>query len=112
LFANELIEGFILVKRGDHIVAIRPDVGDENVPLESIALAEPDDVEPVPPPTFAVVGRGEEPLHYGCVGTVAYAVGISRLRSAGGDKLADFLWRGGKPQQIECDTTNEDPWSR
>ena len=54
MFDYELIERLVVVERADHVVAKRPEIVDEKIPLETIALTKANDVEPVPPPALAV----------------------------------------------------------
>ena len=52
--------GVSRLKAADDVVAIRPGIRSGHVGLVALALAEPDDVKPVPPPPLAVVGRSEQ----------------------------------------------------
>ena len=54
VFADQLVEGFVLVQRADDVVAERIEVVDDEVAFEAVAFAEADDVEPVTTPVFAV----------------------------------------------------------
>ena len=51
LLPDELVVGQVAVERLDHPVAVAPGVVADVVVLEALALAEPDDVQPVPRPS-------------------------------------------------------------
>ena len=60
VFANELVERLVFVDRPDHVIAKRPDVVDDDVPLVADAFSKADDVQPVSSPAFAVVWRRQQ----------------------------------------------------
>jgi hypothetical protein len=68
-------------------------VGAEAVVLEPVALGEPDDVEPVPPPVLAVVGRGEQAVDQPLVGPGS-VVADERLGLLGRRRQAEQVERG------------------
>ena len=55
VLANELIKRLVLVDRTNHVISKRPNVVDDHIPLIPNALTKTDDVQPVSPPTFAVM---------------------------------------------------------
>ena len=73
------------------VVAVGPGVGTRLVLVVAVRLAEMDDVEPVPRPAFAVMRRGEQPVHQLLVGQ---RIGVS-------DKRLDFLGRRRQAEQVE-----------
>ena len=75
LLEDEPGERRVAVERADHVVAIGPGGRPRQVGLVALALAEPDDVEPVPAPALAVMGRGQQPVDQRLVGQ---RVGIGR----------------------------------
>ena len=63
LLDRELAVGLVVVETADQVVSIRPGVLAREVPLESLALGEPDQVQPVPRPALAVVRRRQQAIH-------------------------------------------------
>ena len=63
LLAGELKVGSVFVEGPDHVVAVRPYVLAQPVPLESLALGIPDQIQPVAAPTLSIAGRSKEPVH-------------------------------------------------
>ncbi len=55
LLHDESVKRFVLVERGDDVIAIRPGIRIEDVAFIAIAFAEADDIEPEASPTLAVV---------------------------------------------------------
>ena len=83
LLPDELVVGQVAVERLDHPVAVAPGVVADVVPLEALALAEPDDIQPVARPALAVMGRGEQPIDQLLVGLASpYRRRTARLRPA------------------------------
>ena len=72
---------------------------DDDVPLEPDALAEPDHVEPVPPPALAVVGRGEKAVDQPLVGDG---------RRVGNERI-DLLGRRREARQVVGDPPDQRP---
>ena len=62
LLEDELGKRRVAVERANDVIAIRPGGRPGQVGLVPLALAEPDDVEPVPSPALAVLGRGQQPV--------------------------------------------------
>ena len=60
LLLHEEIVGLVVVEASDDIVAVVPGTVARMVVFKPFALGVADDIEPVPPPAFAVVRRGEE----------------------------------------------------
>ena len=63
LLAGELKVGPVFVEGPDHVVAVRPYVLAQPVPLESLALGIPHQIQPVAAPTLSIAGRSKEPVH-------------------------------------------------
>ena len=90
VFTYELIKWLVLVERLNHIVAKRPELVDEEVLLKSVALAEPYDIQPMSPPSLAVVWRSQKTVKKSFVGLWIFV----------GNKVGDFFGRWRKPQQV------------
>ena len=96
LLDGELVEGLVLVQRSDHPVAPRPDAAGA-VLLEAVGVGVACGVEPPTAPAFAVMGRGEQPLHDPLVG----AGGLV------GDECIHLLGRGREAGEVEAEATEE-----
>ena len=59
LLADEAIVGRVVVKRADHVIAIRPRVRPLRVHLEAMRVRIAHDIEPMLRPAFAVARRCE-----------------------------------------------------
>ena len=57
LHAHEFIIRHVVVQRVNDPVAIRPEIVADIVPLKTVALAKPREIQPVPPPALAVMRR-------------------------------------------------------
>ena len=97
LLPDELVVGQVAVERLDHPVAVAPGVVADVVALEALALAEPDDVEPVPRPALAVAGRGEQAVDQ-------LLVGAGRRV---GDEPLDLLRLGRQADQVEGEPADQ-----
>ena len=53
--ADKLIVRHVAVQSLNHPVAIRPGIGAREVTFKPIALTKPDDIQPVPRPSLAIV---------------------------------------------------------
>ena len=62
LFEDELVVGLVAVEGGDDVVAVAPGVAVGDVLVEAVGVGVAGQVEPVPAPALAVLGRGEQPL--------------------------------------------------
>ena len=62
LQADEFVIGEIAIESGHDPVAVGPGVGPGQVAFEAVAFAEADHVEPVPGPTFAVMGARQQAI--------------------------------------------------
>ena len=60
LFPYEPSKRLVVVERVDHVVAVAPRMGVGEVALHAVGLAIACDVEPVPSPVFAEVGRPQQ----------------------------------------------------
>ena len=92
LIAHELVVGHVLIERMNHpiSVAIHFSGGIVRVAARRIGIA--DHVEPVPPPTLAVLRAGEQAIHYF----------LKRGRRIVLEKRVDIFGRGRQSDQIEC----------
>ncbi len=102
LIAGQLLDdkpiiGLIAVKRPDHIIAIGPGVGPIGILLEPIRLGIPNQIKPMPAPSFAIVRAGQQPVDQSLIG-----VGPRIL-----DERPNLARRRGKPDQIKCRPANE-----
>ena len=57
LLLNEPVVGLVRVEGADHVVAVAPSLRLRAIALVAVRLGVADEVEPVPPPFFAVPGR-------------------------------------------------------
>src|SRR5262249_61133514 len=60
LLPDELVERLVTVERVDDVVAVAHDLGYRIVRIVAGRVGVMDDVHPMPPPAFAVMGRGQE----------------------------------------------------
>jgi len=102
LLADELVVGFVLVERADHVVAIHPGLGTEVVGAVAVALGVADHVEPVLAPAFAVARAGEE-----FVGELGG--GLVRIGGEGLLEGDDLLRRGRQAVQVEIEAAYQFP---
>ena len=65
LFADELIEGFVVVEGADDVVAITPCMLGEDIVRRADLVRVAGEVEPVAGPALSEGGRGEEFVHDG-----------------------------------------------
>src|SRR5438105_12685790 len=91
LLAKETIIRFVFVERFDDVIAIAPDVGPRFILFETLALGVAGEVQPMPRPAFAVMGRGQELLDHLLEG----------LRRSVGQESIHFLWSWRQADQIE-----------
>ncbi len=99
LLQDKLGKRRVAVERADHVIAIRPRAWPWQVGLVPLALTEPDDIKPVPPPALAVLGRGQQLFdeHFK----------RPRVGLCGGDKGVDRLGSGRKARQVKRDAANQ-----
>ena len=102
LLLQKNVVGFVGIERRDHPVAIGPGVAPGPVHLEAVALGEPDDVEPVPRPSLAVVRRREQP-----VGQLRKRPGCVTRSAAGVFEGRDLLGRWRQADQVERHAADE-----
>src|SRR5262249_796486 len=62
LLDDEAIIGLVLVERADHVVPVAPGLGVIVVMDVAPTVGVARDVQPVPPPTLAVVRRRKQPV--------------------------------------------------
>ena len=60
MFADELVEGFVFVEGFDDVVPEAPGVREDHAASAAAGLGKAGHVEPMPSPSFAKVGTGEE----------------------------------------------------
>ncbi len=65
LFAQELVEGLVLVERADHVVAVPPHLWLGIVPFETVRFGIADQVQPVAAPFFAILWRVQQAVDDG-----------------------------------------------
>ena len=56
LLLSEKVVGLILIETANYVIAVAPGVIAKPISFEALAFGKADDIEPVPPPTFALVG--------------------------------------------------------
>ncbi len=83
LFLDEAVERLVLVERGDHVVAVAPDVGPRAVGVVAVRVRVARQVQPAPALALAVVGRREQAVD-------ELLVGLGRLVA---DEGLDLLGR-------------------
>ncbi len=96
LLAHELVERHVGVEGVDRVIAIAPG-GSENEAAEGQRLGEPGDVEPVPSPALAEVGRGEEAVDERFIS--------DRRRIV--NKRIDILGRGRQSDQVKRESPRQ-----
>ena len=74
LFIDEAAPARIAIKSSNHIIAIRPGIRPQFIFVIAVSFTEVHDIEPMPPPPFAVSRRGEQPIHDTFAGIVAAVV--------------------------------------
>ena len=97
LHPHKLVVRHVVVQRADHPVAIRPEVVADVVPLETVALSEPREIQPVPAPAFAVVRRAEEVVDHAPIGGIGWV----------GHERRDLLRRGWQAAQVKIKSANQ-----
>ena len=90
LFGHEPVVRLVAVERVDHVVAIFPGVGAVVVVNVAGAVGIARHVEPMPPPTLAVVRRGEQAIHY-LLPRVRRGIVDERLHLVGRRQQADHV---------------------
>ena len=63
MLLDQSAQGFVLIKRTDDVVTERPGVSNDFVTLKSATFTKTYDIQPVPPPSFPVMRRGQESIH-------------------------------------------------
>src|SRR5260221_9611371 len=97
LLFDELKVGLVVVETPHYVVPVTPGMFADFVVLESLAFGEPRHIQPMPRPSFAVLRRGEQAVHYSC----------ERLRGLIGEKGFQ-LGRGGREAgQVKSSATQE-----
>ena len=97
LLDGELIKGEVGVDGVDDPIAIAPGVHAWAIFFVSITIGIASLVEPVPAPAFAKMRRGKQALDETVVGFRRFVV----------NKFADFLGRGGEPNEIITEPLDE-----
>ena len=96
LLDRELVERQIAIQRLDDPIAILPDRATA-VDRVAVGIGVTGQVEPMPPPTFAIMRGGEQSVDHPPIGVVA---GV-------GQKPVDFLDRRRQSHQVETQAANE-----
>ena len=99
LLGEEPVVRLVGVERADDVIAIPPGVGPVGVGPVAVGFGVPDQVEPVPSPPLAVLGRGQQAVDQPLVG-------VGRVV---GQKTVDLLGRRRQTRQIECDPADQGP---
>ena len=102
LLFDEAVEGEVGVEGLDDVVAVAEGVGVDVVLVHAGGIGETGDVEPVPTPAFAVLGRGEE-----AVDDFGKALG-----GVVGEKGRDFVGGGREAGQVVCGAAQEGEFLR
>ena len=97
LFANELVERLVRIERADDVVTKAPCLGPELIPVETVAVAVADHVQPEPGLMLAVARRGEELIHEAFVGVGTPVV----------QKRRQFFRRRRQAGEIKVEPTGE-----
>ena len=90
VFADEGVVGDVFVEGAGDVVAILPGVEFVVVVLVAVGFGEADEIEPVPSPAFAVVGRGKEAIDDFGVG-LRSLVDFEGVDFGGGGREADEI---------------------
>ena len=93
---GKLIEGQVLIEGVDDPVAVFPD-GPRRVEGITVRVGVTGRVQPPAGPTFAVMGRGEQPIHQPLEG----------VRTSVVEKRVHLFRPGGKTDQIEAQPANQ-----
>ena len=99
LLKRKAIKRRVVVEGPDDVVTVAPGMGLVAVALEGVGLGIAHQIEPVPPPLLAVVGRGEEPVNDA----------LPRPRRLVGEEGLHVGLRGGKAGQIVGAAPQERP---
>ena len=99
LLLKEPVVRLVLVEGGHHVVAIPPGLGVSDVLVHPVGVGVPGQVEPVPPPPFAVSGRPEQ----------AVDGPLEGLRRLVGQESGHFLGGGGKSGEVERRAADQGP---
>ena len=99
LLADESAVRHILIQGSDHIIAIGPGMIPALVLVVAVGIAVVDDVEPVPAPSLAVSGRGEQPIDQLLVG----------IRGVVAEEPVDLLGRRRQAVQVEGEAADQGP---
>ena len=94
LLTHKSVEWFVLLIRGDQIIAITPRMFGEDVVRCPHHVCVPGQVEPVPRPTLAVGSRIEQPIDHG----------FECLRRLVADKRCDLGRRRWQARQVQADS--------
>ena len=97
LFQHEAVVRLVVIQGGNHVIAIAPRFGLFRVALIAVGLRISRDVEPMPPPPFAVLLAGKQLVDKPLI----------RLRRVIGYEAVNFLGRGGQSNEIEKQTADE-----
>jgi hypothetical protein len=90
LFGDEPAIRFVGIEGPDDVIAVRPGVESELVLVVAVGFAKVDDIQPVPGPPLAVVGRIQQPVYQLLVGVGAVV----------GEECGDGVRRRGQAEQV------------
>ena len=98
MLGDEFVEGTILIKRSDHVIAIAPGPGALGIGLNTaIGVGIAGHIEPVTPPALPIGRRFEKPIHQAFITRVG---GIL-------EEHFDLFWSRRKPCQIKGDSADQ-----
>ena len=63
LFDDEFVERFVVIQRGDHVIAVTPGVEIRQVLVEAVGIGIAGNVQPVAPPALAIVRRCQQTIN-------------------------------------------------
>ena len=68
LLENETVEGLVGIEGPDHVVAEPPSPGSKFIPIEAIAVAVADDVEPLARLVFSITRGSQQAIDQTLIG--------------------------------------------
>ena len=93
LFADELVERLVRIERADDVIAETPRLRPKFIPVEAVAVAVADHVQPEPRLMLAVARGGEQLVHQPFVSIAARVA----------EKFTHLLWRRRQSGEVEIE---------
>ena len=109
LLENKPVEGLVGIEGPDHVVAEPPGPGPELIPIEAIAVAVADDVEPLARLVFSITRRSQQAIDQAFVGRRCRATRAPRLLNALPLEGLNLSEGRRKPGEIECHPPDQSP---